>query len=194
MRTKPATSRPDDRPDRVRGVQPAERAAQGRVAGRWRVSVGSVAPIRIVAGASARTAIPTRSDGERLGRPSRRRVDAAVQAVDQPERDRRHEDDHGEGELEDAVHPQRVADPVGDPAADEAADGDARRRSPVRIAETACVVFPKTRTSWRDQTISSIRAAAPDRTKMARMTSGAAGDGAGIDASDLVGPVDAEAP
>ena len=27
-------------------------------------------------------------------------------------------------------------------------------KNPVRIADTACVVLPKTRTSWRDQTIS----------------------------------------
>jgi len=27
-------------------------------------------------------------------------------------------------------------------------------KNPVRIADTACVVFPKTSTSWRDQTIS----------------------------------------
>ena len=45
-------------------------------------------------------------------------------------------------------------------------------KKPARIAETACVVFPKTSTSWRDQTISSIRAAAPDSTKMARITIG----------------------
>jgi hypothetical protein len=27
-------------------------------------------------------------------------------------------------------------------------------KNPVRIAETACVVFPNTSTNWRDQTIS----------------------------------------
>src|SRR4051794_15356930 len=43
-------------------------------------------------------------------------------------------------------------------------------KNPARIAETACVVLPKTKTSWRDHTISSIRAAAPDSTKIARRT------------------------
>src|SRR3954454_23697721 len=43
-------------------------------------------------------------------------------------------------------------------------------KNPARIADTACVVFPNTRTSWRDHTISSISAAAPDRTKIARRT------------------------
>src|SRR4051794_4083030 len=42
-------------------------------------------------------------------------------------------------------------------------------KNPVRIVEMACVVLPKTRTSWRDQTTSYIRPAAPDRMKMARI-------------------------
>src|SRR6476660_7406816 len=45
-------------------------------------------------------------------------------------------------------------------------------KNPVRIVETACVVLPNTRTSWRDQTTSYISPAAPDRTKMARINRG----------------------
>ena len=41
-----------------------------------------------------------------------------------------------------AIRPPRVA-PIAIPP-----------KNPVRIAETAWVVFPKTSTSWRDQTIS----------------------------------------
>ena len=41
-----------------------------------------------------------------------------------------------------------------------------------RIVETACVVLPKTRTSWRDQTTSYMSPAAPDRMKIARMSRG----------------------
>src|SRR5215218_7655687 len=60
-------------------------------------------------------------------------------------------------------------------------------KNPARIAETAWVVLPKTRTSCRDHTISSISAAAPDRTKIARRT-------ARFEKviSDLVCPVHAE--
>src|SRR5262245_21749149 len=43
---------------------------------------------------------------------------------------------------------------------------------PVRIVETAWVVFPKTRTSWRDQTTSYMSPAAPDRMKIARTSRG----------------------
>src|SRR6476619_6979204 len=42
-------------------------------------------------------------------------------------------------------------------------------KNPVRIVEMACVVLPKTRTSWRDHTTSYMRPAAPDRMKMARI-------------------------
>ncbi len=42
-------------------------------------------------------------------------------------------------------------------------------KNPARIADTAWVVLPNTSTSWRDQTISSIRPAAPDSTKIARI-------------------------
>ena len=55
-------------------------------------------------------------------RPFEGRIDAAIQLVDEPERERRHETTTTQHELEEAVHPQRDADPVGDPAADEAAD------------------------------------------------------------------------
>ena len=47
--------RPDDRPDGVRRVQPAE-GAQSGVRGDMADEAGNVAPIRIVAGARARTA------------------------------------------------------------------------------------------------------------------------------------------
>src|SRR6185312_19426 len=45
-------------------------------------------------------------------------------------------------------------------------------KKPVRIVETAWVVLPKTRTSWRDQTTSYMSPAAPDRTKIARTSRG----------------------
>src|SRR6478736_9829154 len=64
-------------------------------------------------------------------------------------------------------------------------------KNPVRMADTACVVLPKTRTSWRDQTISSISPAAPDRTKISRMTIGTDDRPVPSDvASDAICPVD----
>ena len=47
----------------------------------------------------------------------------AIGLVDEPERERRDQDDADEHELQDAVHPERGADPVGQPAADRRADG-----------------------------------------------------------------------
>ena len=75
------------------------------------------------------------------------------------ERDRGDEHDHHQDELEDPVHPERartrsaIRPPTMLPTA-------MPPKKPVRIADTAWVVLPKTRTSCRDQTISSIRAAA----------------------------------
>ena len=69
--------RPDDRAERVRGVQAAERRsrdARRRVS--WRVSVGSVAPMSIVAGASARIASPKRTSARTPRRRSRGRRNA----------------------------------------------------------------------------------------------------------------------
>jgi hypothetical protein len=54
-------------------------------------------------------------------------------------------------------------------------------KKPARIAETAWVVFPKTSTNWRDQTISSISAAAPGQDEDAE-------DDRELAASDLVSP------
>ena len=63
------------------------------------------------------------------------------------------EDDHHEHELDEAIEPERRPDTVADPPADDGADRHATEE-PVRIAETAWVVLPKTSTSWRAQTIS----------------------------------------
>ena len=83
-----------------------------------------MAPIRIVAGASARTAIATRTEGERLRRAFEAWVDVLVQAVDQAERDRRQDHHDGQGSFEEPVHPQRLSDSVCDPATHETADRD----------------------------------------------------------------------
>ena len=42
----------------------------------------------------------------------------------------------------------------------------------MRIVEIACVVLPKTSTSWRDQTTSYMSPAAPDRMKIAKTSRG----------------------
>ena len=97
---------------------------------RWRVSVGSVAPIRTVAGARARSARPSRSSGEDAAAPPRAprqtspysaRMTRNVNGVS--------EDDDHEHQLDQAVQPQRRAHPVGQPAADARCRSPSRRRS-----------------------------------------------------------------
>ena len=121
--------RPDDGADRVRRSTAGRRHGSARSTARGggsgsgtsRPSGSSPAP------APAPRAPAGRARGAR--RALERRVDPAIHLVDEPERDRRHQDDDDQDELEDAVHPQRRADPVGDPAADRRPDGHARRRS-----------------------------------------------------------------
>ena len=125
MRTNPASVVPMIAPIVLAAYSRLKAPVSVTPRARYRVSVGSVAPIRIVAGARASTAIANRQDRQRAGRPSSARVDVAVEAVDEPERERRDDDHERQRELEEAVHPERVADPVGDTPADVAADGDA---------------------------------------------------------------------
>src|SRR4051812_34581544 len=63
-------------------------------------------------------------------------------------------------------------------------------KNPVRIADTAWVVFPNTSTGGRDQTISSMSPAAPDRMKISRISSGTvAARELTVERSDAIRPV-----
>ena len=51
------------------------------------------------------------------------RVDAAIDVVDEPERQRRHQHDHDERDLQETVQPERRTNPVGDPTSERGPDG-----------------------------------------------------------------------
>ena len=109
---------------------------------RWRVSVGSVAPMRIVAGASARSARPRRMSARSCGASSSATAISPYSDADDAERERRRDDDDHEDELDDAVQPERRTHAIGEPPAERAADrhaaeepGEDRRDGLCRVAE-----------------------------------------------------------
>ena len=135
-----------NRAARTPGSSAAERV-------KCRTRAGKVAPIMIVAGASARTArtrrararqracprAPGRCRGRRsLMSPNVSGVTSTTTTSASSSRPYRRSGER----TRSAIRPPTVA-PIAMPP-----------KNPVRMAETACVVFPKTRTSWRDQTIS----------------------------------------
>ena len=109
---------------------------------RNRVSVGSVAPMSSVAGASARIANANRTRASASRALRQRRVHAAVRLADQPEAHRRQQHDDDDDQLQPAVQPQRPRHPVGDTPADRTADrepaeepGQDRGHRLARVAE-----------------------------------------------------------
>ena len=135
--------RPEDRPERVRGVQPLERAAPARLA------LGEEPGERRQGRAhdhgrrrEGQDREPEADERERERRLGQRRVDALVDLADEPEADRGQQHDATTIELEAAVQPERPGDPVRDPATDRAADREAaeearedRRDRLARVAE-----------------------------------------------------------
>ena len=117
--------RPDDRPERVGGIQPPERRAQVRwvtrqVAGQ-RGQRGPHQDRRRPKGHQRQAEADQRED-LRTGLET---VEGApVDLVEQPECDRRQEHDDDQDQLEQAIHPERAAGPVGNPPSDHAADRD----------------------------------------------------------------------
>ena len=150
--------RPDDRPERVRRVEPPERLAD-RCASRLscRVSVGSVAPMSTSRARARGSRARSGSGRGRCGWPFEcDRKDAAIERVEEPERERRARARRRRGRAR-WRRTAAAATGRGRPAV--------RRRTlpmaippkkPVRIVDTAWVVLPKTSTSWRDQTTSYI--------------------------------------
>ena len=92
---------------------------------RYRVRVGRVAPIRTVAGARASNASAEPDEREQLRCTFQARIDARDRARDQLERDRRDQHDDHEGQLQEPVHPERLANAVRHPATDRAPDREA---------------------------------------------------------------------
>ena len=115
--------RPEHRADEVGGIQTAECAAEAAFRG---PEISGQARQRRAHEDRRRREREDREaepdEPERARRRRQLRVDAAIRLVEQVERDRR---DHGhdrDADLEEAVHPQRRADPVGEPAAEPGAD------------------------------------------------------------------------
>jgi len=138
----PGRERPQDRPECVRRVQPAERAREVRVARELASQGGQRRPHEDRGGRQRQDREPEAEQRDGLERAFERPVGAAIDLVEEPERDRRREDDDDEDELDGAVHPQGRPHAVGQPAAEKAADRHAaeearedRRDRLGRIAE-----------------------------------------------------------
>ena len=138
----PGRERPDDRAERVGGVQPAERPREVRVARELARQRRQRRAHEHRRRGEREHRQPEADEGERLGCRLEGAVRPAIDLVEQPERDRREQDDDDEDELDRAVQAKRGAHPVGEPPADDAADrhpaeepGQDRRHRLGRVAE-----------------------------------------------------------
>jgi hypothetical protein len=132
------------------------------------VRVGSVAPMRMVAGPNASRDRPNRTRASRPGLPSSvpnapRYTSCSSRNVSGVARTMTTRISSSTPYIRSG---RRTLSPIRPPIALPIAMPP---KKPVRIAEIACVVLPKTRTSWRAQTTSYTRPAAPDRMKMPRI-------------------------
>ena len=118
----PGGERAEDRPERVRRVEPTERAREVRVAGELAGQRGQRRAHEDRGRCQGQDRQREAEQRDRLERAFEGAVRAAVDLVQQPERERRRQDDDDQDELDDAVHPQRRPDAIGQPAAEEAPD------------------------------------------------------------------------